>query len=79
MLDCLDGEINDWDKENLFIVTDIKLSDFVNTKNSIFDLNTKRYIKTRSKIEIDWIKFTVGFRVRFIPWENKNQVNNKIY
>jgi acetyltransferase-like isoleucine patch superfamily enzyme len=35
--------------------------------NTFFDLNTKRYIKRSSKIEIDWMKFCVGYRARFIP------------
>lgn len=35
---------------------------------SYFDLETKKYRKQRTKIEIDWIKFSVGFRARFIPY-----------
>lgn len=34
---------------------------------SYFDLTTKKYRKVRSEIEIEWIKFNVGFRSRFIP------------
>jgi len=40
-----------------------------NDFNTIFNLNTKQYIKKRSNLEINWMKFTVGFRARFIPVE----------
>jgi acetyltransferase-like isoleucine patch superfamily enzyme len=41
----------------------------INTNSkSIFDVTSKVYLKQRTKIEIDWIKFTVGFRARFIPY-----------
>jgi len=36
---------------------------------SVFDLRSKRYTKKRSPVEIDWIKFTVGYRARFVPYE----------
>lgn len=36
-------------------------------KASVFDLETKQYIKRRSEIERAWIKFLVGYRARFIP------------
>lgn len=34
---------------------------------SLFDLTTKKYLKQRSEAEIAWIRFTVGFRARFVP------------
>jgi acetyltransferase-like isoleucine patch superfamily enzyme len=37
---------------------------------SVFDVSSKRYMKKRSQIEVDWIKFTIGYRVRFLPFEN---------
>ncbi|HNP17769.1 MAG TPA: hypothetical protein PKL31_04975 [Fulvivirga sp.] len=37
---------------------------------SIFDLNTKVYYKTRSKIEIDFIRFMKSYRARFVPNDN---------
>lgn len=52
------------------VVISIAAIDFENLpKNglSYFDLTTKKYRKERSKIEIDWIKFNIGFRARFIP------------
>jgi len=44
---------------------------FLNQSFSVFDLQTKLYTKNRTNIEIDWIKFNVGFRARFIPYVNK--------
>jgi len=34
---------------------------------SVFDLSTKTYLKQRSKVEIDWIRWSVGYRARFVP------------
>ena len=34
---------------------------------SVFDLNSKTYSKKRSGIEIDFLKFNVGYRARFLP------------
>lgn len=36
---------------------------------TFFDIINKTYTKQRTQIEIDWIKFCVGFRMRFIPVE----------
>lgn len=47
-------KIKDWDKA-------------YSNKQSIFDLYTKQYIKRKTPIEIDWMKFIVGHRARFIP------------
>lgn len=41
--------------------------DLMNDKITYFDILNKKYTKRRSAIEIDWIKFCVGFRMRFIP------------
>jgi acetyltransferase-like isoleucine patch superfamily enzyme len=37
--------------------------------HTIFDLDTKRYTKQRTAIEICWVKFSLGFRARFIPFQ----------
>lgn len=37
------------------------------TGPSLFDLRTKFYFKTRSSLEVTFIKFCLGFRARFIP------------
>ena len=34
---------------------------------SIFDLTSKAYSKKRSSIEVDFLKFNVGYRARFVP------------
>ena len=36
---------------------------------SVFDLTTKTYLKQRSKVEIDWIRWSLGYRARFIPYQ----------
>ena len=35
---------------------------------SLFDLKTKRYIKNKTTVEIEWIKWCLGYRARFIPY-----------
>ena len=35
---------------------------------SLFDLKTKRYIKNKTTVEIEWIKYCLGYRARFIPY-----------
>lgn len=50
-----------------------KASDWREAKEkgvSLFDLTSKTYLKQRSAVEIDWIRWTVGFRARFLPREN---------
>lgn len=34
---------------------------------SIFDLTSKRYVKRRTEVEKQWIRFNVGYRARFVP------------
>ncbi len=51
----------------LILFDNIDLNKFKNSKQSLFDLNTKKYIKQRTAIEIDFIKFNLGYRARFIP------------
>ena len=34
---------------------------------SVFDLTSKTYSKKRSGIEVDFLKFNVGYRARFLP------------
>ena len=64
-------DLNKMNRENLVIVKKAeKIKQLSNSPCSIFDLNTKYYIKKRTQIEIDWIKFSVGYRARFIPLEN---------
>ena len=35
---------------------------------SVFDLTSKAYSKKRSQIEVDFLKFNVGYRARFLPF-----------
>ena len=41
--------------------------DFKKTGITVFDLSSKKYIKQKSEVEIQWMKFSVGYRARFIP------------
>jgi hypothetical protein len=55
--------------EHQIIIGDkIDLDAFDKYEHSIFDLSSKRYLKRRSSIEIDFIKFNLGYRARFIPF-----------
>lgn len=55
----------------IIVITDsvIDSNAVINKQVSFFDLAQKKYTKKRSKIEIDFIKFNLGFRARFIPFE----------
>lgn len=34
---------------------------------SVFNLSSKEYVKRSTPIEVDWMKFSVGYRIRFVP------------
>ena len=55
-------------KLSVIICNKIDLETFRNLHYSIFDLSTKKYLKQRSEVEIAWLKFVIGFRARFIPY-----------
>ena len=42
---------------------------FENYPHTFFDLHTKHYTKKRTTIEVDWMKFSIGYRARFIPYD----------
>lgn len=65
-----DSDISKYDRRDvILIVPEVKdFSVIENTKASIFDLSSKFYIKRRTKIEIDFIKYNLGYRARFIPY-----------
>ncbi len=67
LLNNLDEELIEKNKTDVFILKQVNLFAYIDNKISIFDLSSKKYIKTRSKLEIDWIMFNVGYRARFIP------------
>ncbi len=62
-------ELNQLYEPQVLVVDQIELSLYQNTKLSIFDLSTKRYLKRRTPIEIAWIRSNNGYKARFIPWE----------
>ncbi len=37
---------------------------------SVFDMKSKQYLKNRTSIEIEFMKFMKGFRARFVPSDN---------
>ncbi len=51
----------------LIIIEEINFP-FPDSIHTIIDLKSKRYTKRRSQIEIQFIKFNLGFRARFIPF-----------
>lgn len=55
--------------ECLFVCKKADLELLKDFKGSFFDVSTKTYLKRRFQIEIDWIKFNIGFRARFIPYQ----------
>lgn len=58
-------------KERLLIfLKAVELGHFRDAVHTLFDLNTKRYLKRRSDIEIAWFKFASGHRARFVPLNN---------
>jgi len=58
----------------ILIFDDIDLLKHDDFKFSIFDVNTKQYLKQRTEIEIDFIKFNLGYRARFTPFKSKVDV-----
>ncbi len=56
----------------LFAKQIYNVNNFIGLNISVFDLHSKRYIKKSTTIEIDWVKFCVGYRARFIPFEFEN-------
>lgn len=43
-------------------------SQLTRKKTSFYDLKTKQYFKTRSKAEIAWMRYCIGYRARFTPY-----------
>jgi acetyltransferase-like isoleucine patch superfamily enzyme len=56
------------DTEILLFVKKINLKNYKNFPGSVFDLNTKYYLKRKTEIEVAWMKFSIGYRARFIPY-----------
>jgi hypothetical protein len=54
---------------SLFFFKQTDLDDHVNNVHSVFDLTSKQYVKRRSDIEVSWVKFALGYRARFIPYD----------
>lgn len=54
----------------VIIINKVDLEKYIETKHSIFDLTSKLYLKRRTSVEIDFIKFNVGYRARFIPYND---------
>lgn len=63
----------DLENQLIFIKEMQEFSKYLDAKATIFDLATKMYIKKRSKIEIDWMRFSIGYRARFIPFVEKQE------
>ncbi|WP_276133177.1 acyltransferase [Polluticoccus soli] len=71
---CIDDERDEiignpnGDTPCLLFLKQAKLDSHMDGIHSVFDLSSKKYIKRRNQIEIDWIKFALGYRARFIPF-----------
>ena len=62
--------ISDLQQHNGHVVFTLNFTDWKTADEcgvSIFDLTTKTYLKQRSKVEIDWIRWSLGYRARFTP------------
>ncbi len=60
--------LNSISAPQIFIFETVNLAEVKNVKHTLFDLTTKTYLKRRTKLEIDFIKFNLGYRARFIPF-----------
>ena len=60
--------LNSFSEPQIFIFTTINLADFKDNYHTLIDLSTKTYLKRRTTIEVDFIKFNLGYRARFIPF-----------
>ncbi len=56
-------------RPRIVFARDVDLSKLTERKDSYFDLTTKRYLKRRTPVEVAWIKFCLGHRARFVPFE----------
>ena len=56
------------DEEKIIVRNNIFSIDMQRKYISYFDYHSKLYTKKRTKIEIDFIKFNIGYRARFIPF-----------
>lgn len=69
------NDIMGFDERSEFLIIsdrDFNPQDVNQSLNSYFNVPTKKYTKRRTAIEVDWIKFTVGFRARFTPYETSD-------
>lgn len=70
---CLENEEDSkqyFDNENpciIFIKNVSEMNKYGDSIHTIFDLNTKTYWKRRTKAEVCWMKFSTGYRARFLP------------
>lgn len=56
------------DKPTLIFFKEIENMEILaESLHSVFDLKTKKYVKRRTDIEVDWMKFSISYRARFIP------------
>ena len=74
---CLDSENDNSELEKIlsnstpfliFLKEVQNIEKYTDSSHSIFDLKSKTYTKRRTDIEIDWMKFSISYRARFIPF-----------
>jgi hypothetical protein len=57
------------DEPVLIFFKKVDLKEYRQSPHTIFDLASKYYLKRRTDIEVSWVKFALGFRARFIPFQ----------
>lgn len=62
-------ELNSLIEPQVIVSDCINLEHFIKSQLSIFDLKTKMYLKRRTPIEIAWIKYNIGCKARFLPYQ----------
>lgn len=72
---CIDdagelGNILENEQQHLLFVKQANLSEYLDSTHSVFDLASKKYVKQRSEMEVCWIKFALGYRARFTPYNH---------
>ena len=72
---CTEGDIGYFGQllqdeiPQLIFAPEVDLEKYRVSRQTIIDVSSKRYLKRRSDIEIKWMKFAIGYRARFIPYD----------
>lgn len=53
---------------NLIFAREVNLGEYTASRQTLFDVSSKHYLKRRSDLEVKWIKFNLGYRSRWLPF-----------